>query len=285
MSANLGKPGTLYIVATPIGNLADITDRAREILSQVDAIAAEDTRHSGQLLSALGLSTRMFSLHEYNEASKSAEIIDKLLKGSKIALISDAGTPLISDPGFKLVDMAHQNHITIVPIPGPSSVMAALSVAGIGTSDYRFVGFLPSKSSQRQKALATLAQDPSTLVIFESPHRIRATVNDLVEIFGSQRLLTFCRELTKKFETVYRASLIEIKEFLESDDNQQRGEIVLVVSGNTVTTEQIGDCDYQSLLKGMLETMSLKDASTLLAKTTTRPRKYFYEMGLNLKKC
>ncbi len=283
MSGILGKPGTLYIVATPIGNLGDITHRAQQILSEVDLIAAEDTRHSGQLLSVLGLSTSMCALHEHNEASQAVVIIEKLLKGNNIALVSDAGTPLISDPGFKLVDLAHENQIPVVPVPGPSSVMAALSVAGIGTSDYRFIGFLPAKLKQRQNALRELANNSSTLVIFESPHRISATMNDLVAIFGSQRQAAFCRELTKKFETIYRASLSEIKKFIVADENQQRGEIVLVISGNTELSEHSDASDYLKLLEGMLEHMSLKDATALLARTSGHSRKYFYEMGLKLK--
>ena len=273
----------LYIVATPIGNLSDITDRARQILSQVDVIAAEDTRHSGHLLSALGISKPLLSLHEHNEASQAVVIIEKLKNGSDVALISDAGTPLISDPGFRLVDFAHQGQIAVVPVPGPSAVMTALCAAGINTADYRFVGFLPAKSKQRQNKLKEIAKDSSTLVIFESPHRIRATLSDMIEIFDSQRLTALCRELTKKFETIYRAPLAEIKNFVDADENQQRGEIVLVISGNDEEIEQDDTCDYQSLLIGMLECMSLKDASALLAKSSNHSRNYFYDMGLKLK--
>ncbi len=283
MSRVLGKPGMLYIVATPIGNLADITDRAKLTLSEVDLIAAEDTRHSGQLLRTLGIHKPLISLHEHNEAALCDRLIQRIKNGEKIALISDAGTPLISDPGYKLVDLAHQYQIKVVPIPGVSAVMAAISVAGISTADYRFIGFLPAKTRQRQARLNKLVNDPSTLVLFESPHRILATLTDCVTILGSQRLACYCRELTKKFETIQRATLAEIQQFVDADENQQRGEIVLVISGNSSNSEQTEQFDYQNLLKSMLDHMSVKDAAAILAKTTGQSRKYFYEMGVELK--
>ncbi len=273
----------LYIVATPIGNLADITDRARRILSEVDIIAAEDTRHSGQLLRTLGISKPLVSLHEHNEAAQAVEMIKRLNQGVSIALISDAGTPLISDPGLRLVDLAHRNQIKVVPIPGASAVMASLCAAGISTSDYRFIGFLPAKSKQRQTMLSKLANETSTLVLFESPHRILATLNDCVEILGPQRQACYCRELTKKFETIYRATLAEVKEFVSTDEHQQRGEIVLVIAGNSKESSDDDSVDYRGLLKAILQHMSVKDAATLLANTTGKSKKYFYEIGLEIK--
>ena len=274
----------LYIVATPIGNLADITDRAKQTLSDVDLIAAEDTRHSGQLLRALAIHKPLVSLHEHNEAAQAVEIIKKLTKGNDVALISDAGTPLISDPGYKLVNLAHQQQIKVVPIPGVSAVMTALCAAGVSTSDYRFIGFLPAKVNQRRALLDKLVNDRSTLVLFESPHRILETLADCEHILGSERIACYCRELTKKFEIVFRATLAEIQQFVANDENQQRGEIVLVISGNPSPSEQNEAFDSQKLMQSMLQHMSVKDAASILANATGKSRKHFYQMGLELKK-
>lgn len=283
MSAVSSKPGSLYVVATPIGNLADISRRAGEILAQVDMIAAEDTRHSMRLLAHLGISRPLLSLHEHNEATQSQVIVDKISQGEDVALISDAGTPLISDPGFKLVDLAHRAGLKVVPVPGASAVMAALSASGIATNRYRFIGFLPSRASQRRQVLKELLHDASTLVFFESPHRIGQSLADFCAVFGAGRRACFCRELTKQFETIVRGTLDELNHFVNADDNQRRGEIVVVVAGNDKDDQPFDGMDYRVLMQAMLETMPLKQAASVLAKASGRPRREFYQLGLELK--
>ena len=283
MSIRISKSGLLHIVSTPIGNLSDITQRARQTLDSVDLIAAEDTRHSAKLLSNLGISTPLIALHEHNESSVAQLLIKKLKKGENIALISDAGTPLISDPGFKLVDLAYKNDIGVTPIPGPSSITAALSVAGIDTSSYTFVGFLPAKANQRRQALNNLKQKTETLVVFESPHRIKNCIEDFLDIFGQDRMVAYCRELTKQFETVKRAKLIEIYQFIEHDANQTRGEIVLVISGAAKQDVSHVSQEFDHLLKDMIQYMPVKKAAALLAKHSRMSKNYYYKLALEQK--
>lgn len=240
--------GTLYVVATPIGNLSDVSVRMKETLAKVDVIVAEDTRHTKKLLQNIGISNRMLSYHKFNEAKQSEHIITQLQQGESVALVSDAGTPGISDPGSYLVSAAHDNGISVRVIPGPCAVSAALSVSGFDASHYSFHGFLAAKSSQRLKYLQTLVNRQDTLVFYESPKRIAAFINDLIAIFGEDRACCFCRELSKIFETVKIASLAEMKEFVASDSNQQKGEIVIMVRGlieakqeNTEDSEEAED--------------------------------------------
>ncbi len=279
----ISKPGMLYIVATPIGNLDDITVRAREILAEVDLIAAEDTRHSARLLKKLGIRTPLMSLHEHNEKVQANVINAKLGTGQNIALISDAGTPLISDPGYQLVDLIYESGFTVVPIPGPSSVITALCASGISTDSFNFVGFLPSKPAQRKQALMKLKHITNTLIIFESPHRIVDSVNDMISILGQERQASFCRELTKQHETIIRGRLAELKVTIESNPNHSRGEIVLVISGADNEREAVQNADYQELVAGMLEYMPTKSVATLLAKHTGLSRRFFYDMALKSK--
>ncbi|WP_455385258.1 16S rRNA (cytidine(1402)-2'-O)-methyltransferase, partial [Acidihalobacter prosperus] len=227
------EAGVLYVVATPLGNLGDISPRAAEILGAVDVVAAEDTRVSGRLLAHLGLSAgRLLSLHEHNEESRVPGLIQRLRDGDSVALISDAGTPLISDPGFRLVVAAREAGVRISPVPGPSALIAALSVAGLPTDRFVFEGFLPAKPAARRSRLQALADERRTLVFYESSHRVEACVGDMAEAFGGARRAVIARELTKRFEQVADGALDELKSWLEADADRSRGEFVLVVAGD-----------------------------------------------------
>ncbi len=225
--------GTLYIVATPIGNLEDISARAIAVLKQVDLIAAEDTRHSKRLLQHFAIATPLTSYHDFSSDSEVKKLLDELDAGRSLALISDAGTPLISDPGYRLVEMARSRGISVIPVPGASAVIAALSVAGIPSDRFYFEGFLPAKSTQRCKRLAALADETSTLVFYESPHRIVACLNDMATVIAEpdKRKVFVARELTKKFESHFLGSLLEAASWVASDENNSRGEFVLVLEG------------------------------------------------------
>ena len=223
--------GTLYIVATPIGNVADFSERAIKVLQQVAVIAVEDTRHSGRLLQAHSINTPMLSCHEHNETERSEQLLKRVANGEDVALISDAGTPLVSDPGFHLVRMAHQRGCKVVPIPGPSAVIAALSCAGLPTDRFVFEGFLPAKQGARLARLQELQNDPRTLVFYEAPHRIEECLQDMVAVMGAERPATLARELTKTFETIIPATLGELHAKVQADENQRKGEFVLVVAG------------------------------------------------------
>jgi 16S rRNA (cytidine1402-2'-O)-methyltransferase len=226
-------PGGLQVVATPIGNLADLSARARAALEAADVIAAEDTRHTLALLKAFGIDKPLISLHGHNEAQRVPQLIARLEAGESVALVSDAGTPLLSDPGFQLVQRAAQAGIAVHTIPGPSAITAALAIAGLPTDRFCFEGFLPARAAQRRTALAGLAHEARTLVFFEAPHRIAATLSDMAAEFGAQRLGVVARELTKMHETIYRGTLQELAVRAAADENFQRGEITLVVHGAT----------------------------------------------------
>jgi len=223
--------GRLYVVATPIGNLEDITLRALTVLAEADLIAAEDTRHTRHLLARHGIDRALVAVHEHNEERQAARLVERLRQGANIALVSDAGTPLLSDPGFRVVRMAAESGIEVVAVPGPSAVTAALSVSGLPTDRFVFEGFLPARSAARRKRLAELRSEPRTLVFFESSHRIEACLADLRDAFGPERPTALCRELTKQFETVLRGSMSELLERVSGDPNQRKGEFVLVVAG------------------------------------------------------
>ena len=222
---------SLYIVATPLGNLEDITLRALRILSEVDVVAAEDTRHSRGLLAHHGIECKLLTLHEHNEEKQAPQLLARIQAGESVALISDAGTPLLSDPGYRLVSLAIEKGVSVVPVPGASAVTAALSVAGLPTDRFVFEGFLPAKQGARLKRLQALAAEPRTLVFYESSHRIEAFLTDLETAFGRDRRIAVCRELTKQFETVLRGSAEEVRQAVENDKNQRRGEFVVVVHG------------------------------------------------------
>ena len=267
----------LYVVATPIGNLEDISYRAVRILSEVDLVAAEDTRHSALLLSHYGIKTPMQALHEHNEEQVTGRILERITSGQAIALISDAGTPLISDPGYRLVRAAREAGLPVYSVPGPSAVTAALSIAGLPPDHFVFEGFLPSKTAARKKTLEQLCRETRTLVFFESSHRIEAAINNMAEIFGPQRLAAVCRELTKKFETVLRAPLAEIGEKLASDKNQTRGEFVIVVSGYEASADE-SMADAQMMASALLEYLPTSQAARVAAKLNDVSRRDLYRL-------
>ncbi len=228
--------GRLQVVATPIGNLADLSARAREALSSADVIAAEDTRRTRVLLRAIGIARPLVSLHEHNESQRTPELLARLAAGETIALVSDAGTPLLSDPGLELVQRAARAGFEVHAIPGPSAITSALAVAGLPTDRFCFEGFLPSRERERRTALAALAHEPRTLVFFEAPHRILRTLADMAAEFGAERPAAVARELTKAHETIYRGTLQELLARAQAEENFQRGEITIVVHGATAPT-------------------------------------------------
>ncbi len=236
--------GTLYIVATPIGNLDDITQRALDTLKQVDIIACEDTRHSGRLLANYGIKNKLMSFHQHNENESAKKVINLLQEGNDVALVSDAGTPLISDPGYPLVKLAHEYDMTVVPIVGASAIIALLSCSGLPTNEFHFFGFLSAKKQQRQQQLAQIGHYSGTSIIYESTHRILKCLDDMQEVWGDDRPIAIGRELTKTFETIKQGTVAEIKSFVESDSNQQRGEFVIAIAAqekvvsNDLTEEQ-----------------------------------------------
>ena len=273
------EKGCLYIVATPIGNLDDITYRAVQVLQEVDAIAAEDTRHSKKLMQHLGVTTPLIALHEHNENARSEKIIKRLERGESLALISDAGTPLISDPGFPLVNQAHKAGLKTIPVPGASSVLAALSVSGLPTDRFVFEGFLPSKKTARQKRLRELEKETRTLILFETPHRITVALADLAEVLGEDREIFMARELTKTHEEVKRSSVGQVLEAASSGALQERGEFVLVLAGNGNKQSAIDD-QALKIFDLLLEELPLKTSASLAAKITGLKRKDFYNEGL-----
>ncbi|MSQ92518.1 MAG: 16S rRNA (cytidine(1402)-2'-O)-methyltransferase [Gammaproteobacteria bacterium] len=227
----MAQAGVLYVVATPIGNMGDISARAREILAAVSVVAAEDTRHSSQFLRGLGLKRPLLSLHEHNEHARAKELVLRLRAGESVALISDAGTPLVSDPGYQLLRAALAAGIVVSPIPGACAAIAALSAAGLPSDRFCFEGFLPARAAARRRRLAELATDPRTFVIYEAPHRIAASLADIAAACGGSRRACIARELTKKFESFYRGSLDELVARAQSDEDLRRGESVIIVEG------------------------------------------------------
>jgi len=282
----VSAPGTLFIVATPIGNLADLSARARSTLAEVDLIAAEDTRHSGQMLAQFGIQTPLCALHEHNEAARVAELVGRLQGGARIALVSDAGTPLVSDPGYRLVAAAAAAGIAVVPVPGACAAIAALSVAGLATDRFAFEGFLPQRSAARRARLEVLAGESRTLVFYEAPHRIADTLADLAAAFGGTRAAVVARELTKLHESVYRGTLDELVLRAAGEANMARGEIVLVVAGAPATD---GDDDAMvrqrdRLLGALLPVMPLSAAVDLVSEVTGLRRNRVYERALGLRR-
>lgn len=325
MSTPTKMPACLYIVATPIGNMADMTGRAIETLKQVAIIACEDTRTSGKLLSHFGIDTKadnkadtntnrdnaesnnatnsaievqgaagldgsankkghnkLWAYHEHNSAIQTPKIIEMIQQGHSVALISDAGTPLVSDPGYQLVQAAHAAGVTVSPIVGASAAIAALSVAGLPSDRFSFIGFLTAKTHGRQKQLEALKSRTETLIFYEAPHRIVASLTDMAAVFGEEREATFCRELTKTFETVHKTTLAELVEFVEADDNQQRGEIVVVVAGDASVQDSDDISIHDALLRRLLEDLSVKKAATLAADITGVKKNALYQRLLEL---
>jgi 16S rRNA (cytidine1402-2'-O)-methyltransferase len=283
----LPAAGKLYVVATPIGNLGDLSVRARETLAGCALIAAEDTRHTGILLKAFGIGTPQVSLHDHNEALRAIEIIARLREGKSIALVSDAGTPAISDPGFELVRAVAAAGIEIVAIPGPCAAIAALSIGALPTDRFCFEGFLPARGAARKLRLKSLAEEPRTLVIYESPHRVRETLEDCVTAFGEARAATVVREATKLHETTYRGSLLELSSQSKSDADFARGEIVLLIGGAPQAPASGDDSESKAeldkVLIALLAELPLKQAARLAAQITGVRDNEAYKRALFLK--
>ena len=274
--------GTLYVVATPIGNLEDISRRAVETLARADLIVAEDTRHSGLLLQRLGLNVPMQSLHDFNERGKTEAIIQTLLAGRQVALISDAGTPLICDPGYRLVQRAIAESINVIPIPGPCALIAALSVAGLPTDRFFFNGFAPERGSARRELLESLTQFPSTMVFYETPHRIADFLSDAAVVFGAGRQASVAREITKKFESIYRDSLGNLHQLLAGHPEIQRGEFVVIIQG-AVEAEVRSRAEQTRLLKILLgNSLSVKQAAAIASEITGSGRRELYKLALEI---
>lgn len=282
----------LYVVATPIGNLADMSPRARDTLATVDLIAAEDTRRAKKLLHHLNIHKPLLALHAYNEQQQSDQLIAKLLANQVIALITDAGTPLISDPGLTIVRLAHQHHIKVVPIPGPCALITALSAAGIAIDRFSFEGFLPAKAAARKQQLTTLQLESRTIVFYEAPHRIVASLTDMAAVFGGERYAVLARELTKMFETIQAGSLAELLQFVTTDPSQQQGEIVLIVSGATTKlssgsslTAELQERwpEAQRVLTILQQELPLAKAASVAAKILGMNKKELYDLGLSLR--
>ena len=275
------KSGVLHIVATPIGNLADISRRALEVLERVAVIAAEDTRHTRRLLSYFGISKPLVSLHEHNEAQRFPALLARLEAGESIALVSDAGTPLISDPGFRLVREARARGLVVSPIPGACSIIAALSVAGLPTDRFVFEGFLPSRASARRRHLEKLRLEPRTLVFLESSHRIVAALHDLVAAFGAGRMASVARELTKRYETVRLDTLAGLADWVASQAERERGEFVLVVAGASIEPQRPpAGLSPEAVLDLLLEELPVKKAARLAARLTGASRNTLYRLAL-----
>jgi 16S rRNA (cytidine1402-2'-O)-methyltransferase len=271
------QPGTLYVVATPIGNLDDLSPRALAVLSRVALIAAEDTRHSGKLLRQHGITTATMSLHEHNEPQAAERVLARLRGGEDVALISDAGTPLISDPGFNLLRACREADLPVSPVPGPSAMIAALSIAGLPTDRFCFEGFLPRQGSARRERLQQLAEAPEPLVFYESCHRIADSLADLVAVFGGERPAALARELTKLHETLLRGSLADLAERVASDADQQRGEIVLVVGGAPARHEEALPAEVEHLLQVLVAELPVKQAATLAAQWSGLKKNALYQ--------
>lgn len=275
-----GQFGTLYIVATPIGNLDDITQRALNTFEEVDLIAAEDTRHSGLLLSHYGIKKPFFALHDHNEQQKATVLVDKLAQGFNIALISDAGTPLISDPGFHLVRACRQAGVKVVPVVGACAAIAALCSSGIASDRFCFEGFLPAKSKGRCDKLRELTEESRTLIFYESTHRILDTLHDMQHIWGENRYVVMARELTKTWETIHGDTLGSLIEWLKQDNNRIKGEIVLVVEGNSSEPDSELSSQAIKLLQLLSDELPLKKAAAIVAETFGYKKNELYQYGL-----
>ena len=276
--------GELYLVATPIGDMTDIAPRALGILSTVDIVAVEDKRRSSRLFSHFGIKTPMISYHDHSEEKQVKKIIDELLCGKSVALISDAGTPLISDPGYKLVNAAKDKSIKVSPVPGPCALIAAISASGLPSDRFIFEGFLPSKSIPRITKIQNISADSRTIIFYEAPHRILETLIDMIKVIGPSRKIVLARELTKTYETFISGTLEGVLEIIEKDLNQQKGEIVIVLAGADYSEKKIEAQDSKRILSVLLEELPLKQAVSLGSKITGVQKNIFYKLALDLKK-
>ena len=274
--------GTLFIVATPIGNLDDITFRAFEVLKNVDFVLAEDTRHSKKLLSHLDISKPIRAFHEHNEREKTKAIISEIYSGKSIALISDAGTPLISDPGYFLVAQAKKEGLKVVPIPGPTALITALSASGLASDSFTFLGFLPSKQTARVKLLIGLVGRTETIIFYESPKRVLATLTDMQTIFGDSREVCLAKELTKAFETIHTGSIPNLIEYLTIDQNHQKGEFVILISATNKIDLTEAEIQLDSLLPILCAEMGTSKAAKIAAKITGIDKKKCYKRAMDL---
>ncbi len=268
-------PATLYVVATPIGNLADLSPRAQEVLRSVAAICAEDTRHTGQLLSHFGISRPLVALHDHNEGAMAERVVARLLGGESMAVVSDAGTPLVSDPGFRLVRAARAAGVKVSPVPGACAAIAALSVAGLPSDRFVFEGFLPAKAAARRERLQRLAGETGTLVFYESSHRIAESLADMAAAFGDERPAVVARELTKLFETVLDGTLAQLCAAVYADDNQRKGEFVVMVQG-AADDEAAKIAEGRRLHARLKEHLPPSTAAKLAAELSGAPRKLLY---------
>lgn len=272
---------TLYLVATPIGNLADMVPRALAVLQSVDAIAVEDSRHSGKLLQHFNISKPLIPYHDHNERDAAERILHLLQQGKRVALISDAGTPAIADPGYRLVRLAHQNGVRVESVPGACAAITALAGSGLPSDRFLFCGFLPAKQQARCTALQALTDESATLIFYEAPHRLADTVCDLVTVFGGAREICLARELSKQYETLWLTTLAELAQALTEKRVEERGEIVLIVAGNTQKNNDTGEDDR--ILKILLAELPVKQASALTAQITGASKRELYQRALQWK--
>jgi 16S rRNA (cytidine1402-2'-O)-methyltransferase len=282
VSASSSPAGILYVVATPIGNLGDLSPRAQQVLAAVTLIAAEDTRHTRQLLQSCGIATALTSLHEHNEAQKSAQLIEHLVRGESLALVSDAGTPLISDPGFDLIAAARGRGIEVIAVPGPCAAIAALSIAGLPTDRFVFEGFLPAKAGARRAHLEQISAESRTLVFYEAPHRLTEVLEDMAAVLGPQRRATIARELTKRFETSYSATLAELATQAQRDSDMSRGEIVIVVAGAAAVASDALALNSEQVLRALLVDLPPSQAAKIAARLTGEKRAQLYEKAMEI---
>ncbi len=273
---------TLYIVATPIGNSADISLRALHLLTLVDAVACEDTRNTAQLMTRYGLHKPLIAAHQHNEHEVAAKIITRLQAGERIALVSDAGTPAVSDPGAIIVDAVRAAGLRVSPLPGASAAISALSASGLLNDQFYFVGFLPSKAGQRDSVLQDLAQIPASLIFYEAPHRIVESTQALHQAFGDTRQVVFARELSKLFEEIHRCSLAEAAAWLQQDSHREKGEYVVIVEGANADSDQ-DDLEARRVLSILLSELSVKQAAALAAQITGHKKNALYQIALDMK--
>lgn len=281
ISSTTVKQGVLSVVATPIGNLGDISHRALAVLRQADWVLAEDTRHSKRLLNHYGINRKLRSCHEHNEAAQIEWAAQRLDEGASIALISDAGTPLISDPGFVLVRALREQAYSVVAVPGPSSIIAALSISGLPTDGFVYDGFLPAKTKGRQSALRRYLNEPRTVIVLESSHRIAACMEDIVAVLGHDRTVVVARELTKKFETVLSGTAQSVLSILQQDQDQTRGEFVVMLAG--VPPVEESQAELTALLETLLAELPVKQAAKIAAKLSGKRKNDVYDLALSLK--